>query len=504
MTPINSSRRRLLRGAALAMLAQSGSALCTPLRLCGNLLAATAPAAVGYRALVCVYLSGGNDSFNLLVPHDSAVPLSHYDTYRLSRGGVYDAMTNPLGLALDFTKILDVGGGYGLHPQTDDYAATRADGSAVGHPGLAALYASSKKLAFIANVGPLVEPLTMQGYLSGNPAPTQLFSHNDQEGLWHLGTADAARRYGWGGLALDALGPVGSVPPCISVAGSSRFEIGMSVFPYSLSSAIGVTQLENYDSSYDQAIKRRGALDALEQLLSPNLLLEEYRHLQQSSLDLSTTLAGYLASSDGQIDTPYDYAGSSKPDPAGHFYPNANLQFGGNDYANPLLDQLRMVARMIKVSSAQNRIGQQIFYVNLGGFDTHSSQMQRHPVLIAQLSQALGWFWQALGDIGRQDQVTTFTMSDFGRTLASNGDGSDHAWGGVQLALGGQVKGGQVYGATDEFGFAAADKPVPVHDLHATMLHLLGFDHTRLTYRYAGRDFRLTDVHGQVVHDLIA
>ena len=80
----------------------------------------------------------------------------------------------------------------------------------------------------------------MQGYLSGNPAPTQLFSHNDQEGLWHLGTADAARRYGWGGLALDALGPVGSVPPCISVAGSSRFEIGMSVFPYSLSSAIGM------------------------------------------------------------------------------------------------------------------------------------------------------------------------------------------------------------------------------------------------------------------------
>ncbi len=156
-----------------------------------------------------------------------------------------------------------------------------------------------------------------------------------------------------------------------------------------------------------------------------------------------------LNSAAGRLHTPYDYIGPQAPSPDSNFYPDANLQVLGEDYPNRLLDQLRMVARMIKLSRDPNagvNQSRQIYYVRLGGFDTHADQMQLHPLLLAQVSQALGWFWQALGEINAQDQVATFTMSEFGRTLSSNGDGSDHAWGGVQAVLGGDVLGHRIYG----------------------------------------------------------
>jgi len=435
------SRREFLRGLSGAICAGVGSTFLPQLGLMGTALAATRGGLPGYKALVCVYLAGGNDSFNLLVPRDSTAVGSRYSTYRNSRGGIYNSGSNPLGLALDFNALLDVGSpigqstAFGLHPQTADYVATR-NGNSYTYPGLRTLFgASQQKLALIANVGTLVQPTSMTQFNAGVPKPPQLYSHSDQEVLWNLANSDTNARNGWGGKIMDRLDPGGnpSLPPCISVAGNTRFQVGASVFPYQMSPGTGVTQFNNFSGTFTYGDQRRAALDALLAMSTPHLLQGEYRDIISRSRELSLLLSAALASNAGRILTPYDYQGGSPPSPAGNFYPNANLNLLGSDYPNSLLDQLRMVARMIKISrdpAAGVDQSRQIYYVRLGGFDTHSNQMLDQPLLTARISQALGWFWQALGEIGAQDDVTTFTNSEFGRTLSSNGNGSDHAWGG--------------------------------------------------------------------------
>lgn len=448
-------RRRFLRQTSAALCAGAGAALMPGLGLIGQALAATRGGLPGYKALVCVYLAGGNDSYNLLVPRDSTTPGSRYSTYRDSRGGVHNAVSNPFGLALDFNALLDLGTppghsfAFGLHPQAADYVVTR-NGQNYHHPGLATLFAQ-QKLAFAANIGPLVQPTSMTAFAGGAPVPPQLYSHSDQELQWHLGTTSAGTQHGWGGRAMDLIDP-GGLPilsPCISVAGNARFQVGGSVFPYQMSASTGVTQLTNFSGGFNFGDQRRAALDELLAQSSPHLLTQEYRAVLGRSRELAATLAAALASEAGRITTAYDYVGGTAPNPPANFYPNANVRVLGNDYPNALLDQLRMVARMMKISRdpfAGVDQSRQIYYVRLDGFDTHGDQMAQHPLLLARLTQALGWFWQALGEIGAQNDVAVFTMSDFGRTLSSNGNGTDHAWGGVQFVLGGAVQGGQIYG----------------------------------------------------------
>ena len=452
------SRRDFLRGTCAALCAGAGGALLPQLGLMGSALANVRGALPGYKALVCVYLAGGNDSFNLLVPRDSQSAGSRYSTYRNSRGGIYNADSNPLGLALDFNQLLDVGTpigqsiAYGMHPQMADYAVTR-NGNSYLYPGLRTLFGNGQqKLAVIANVGSLIQPISRGEFNSGAPRPPQLYSHNDQENLWNLGRGDNSTTQGWGGKLMDRIDPGGNpaLPPCISVAGNSRFQIGSSVFPYQMSPAIGAARLASFSGNTTLfGEQRRAALEALLAQSTPHLFQAEYRNTLVRSRALEQLVSSALNSAAGRLHTAYDYMGPQAPNPDGNFYPDANLQVLGEDYPNRLLDQLRMVARMIKLSrdpSAGVNQSRQIYYVRLGGFDTHADQMQLHPVLLAQLSQALGWFWQALGEINAQDQVATFTMSEFGRTLSSNGDGSDHAWGGVQMVLGGAVLGHRIYG----------------------------------------------------------
>lgn len=451
------SRRKFLRGLSGAICAGVGSTFLPQLGLMGSALAATRNSLPGYKALVCVYLAGGNDSFNLLVPRDSTAVGSRYSTYRNSRGGIYNSNSNPLGLALDFNALLDVGTlvgqstAFGLHPQTADYMVTR-NGNSYNYPGLRTLFGTAQqKLALIANVGTLVQPTSMTQFNAGVPRPPQLYSHSDQEVLWNLANNDTNARNGWGGKVMDRIDPGGhpSLPPCISVAGNTRFQVGATVFPYQMSAGTGVTQLQNFNGTFTYGDQRRAALDALLALSTPHLLQGEYRDVISRSRELSALLSAALTAPAGRIITPYDYQGGTAPNPVNNIYPNANLNLLGNDYPNALLDQLRMVARMIKISrdpSAGVNQSRQIYYVRLGGFDTHSNQMLDQPILTARISQALGWFWQALGEIGAQNDVTTFTNSEFGRTLSSNGNGSDHAWGGVQAVLGGQVLGQKIYG----------------------------------------------------------
>jgi uncharacterized protein (DUF1501 family) len=431
-TPKSLARRRLLCGLGAGFAAAGCEAFLPQLSLLPAAHAA-AKGGGGYRALVCVYLAGANDSFNLLVPRDSEASGSRYDTYRVSRGGVWSG-SNPAGLALGFNDLLPINPQgsatpYGLHPACADFALGGSTRS-----GLQSLFGAGK-LAFINNVGPLVRPLTKTEYNAGAPRPKQLFSHNDQELLWHLAMTETnapQAKYGWAGrvAAQGGFAPLGNgLSPAVSLAGSARFLVGPSVLPYQISSR-GVDLLDQYSqgaAANNYPSERRAVLDALLAMQQSNPYAREFAATSGRSLAVGEALYGVLESPDGQIATPF---------------PNSNL--GG---------QLAMVARMIKVSRMLGA-QRQVYFVRFGSFDLHSGMFAAgqpvansgHGALLTELNQAIGAFWDALGELGARSEVTTFSMSEFGRTLSGNGNGSDHGWGGNQFVLGDGVLGGRLYG----------------------------------------------------------
>lgn len=422
MSNESTSRRKFLRQLSAAICAGGASSLLPQLNLISSALAA--PSAVpGYKALVCVYLAGGNDAWNLLMPYDQA----RYNIYKTSRSGEYDAASNPGGLAIPRSALaattISHGGtnNYALHPSTIDRAGTN-------QKGLRSLY-NQQKLALISNIGTLIQPISKAEYLANAALrPPQLYSHSDQERLWHIGRTTASAR-GWGGLVADRVRQDNlnqMLSPCISIGGGNRFEVGANTFPYQMSSS-GVTNVSGTGftgASHQRALALQQMLDA--SYSSP--YQKEYSNILGRSRDLYSLLNSGLAT--GGIG-------------------NVTTDFPNESLAN----QLKMVARMIKLSrdttfSIQH--SRQIYYVRIGGFDMHDNLMSTgtagHANLLSRVSQALGAFWAALGEIGAQDQVTTFTMSEFARTLSTNGNGSDHAWGSVNMILGGDVQGGRIYG----------------------------------------------------------
>lgn len=437
-------RRRLLGGMGAGLAVGSVASLLPQLGLIANAMAATGD---GYRALVCVYLGGGNDSFNWLVPRDSELPGSRYDAYRQARGGVYSA-SNGTGLALDFQALLPLASArlaepMGLHPACADFTVSAGEASQA-HAGLASLF-NAGHAAFVANVGTLTRPISKSEYQDGAPRPAQLFSHNDQELLWQLGMSDVhspLARFGWGGRLAQAgaFGALASgLSSNISLAGAARFLVGDQVLPYQLGSS-GVDLPDHYGlggSATDKA--RRAALERLLAANRPNLYADEYATTLARALAVGDGLAGELASDAGRIDT---------------LFPTSAVA-----------QQLRMVARMIKVSRTVLGARRQVYFVRMGGFDLHDGMFvagqpvasSGHGALLGELNQALGAFWSALGEVGAQAEVTAFTMSEFARTLSSNGNGSDHAWGGQQLVLGGNVLGGGVYGRYPQLALDADD-----------------------------------------------
>lgn len=428
------NRRQFLKALGTTLCAGGASAFLPQLKLMGSALAATTAPVPNYRALVCVYLSGGNDSWNMLLPYDTA----RHGVYATARGGVYNATTNAAGLAIDRAlltsqfQITDAGGSgqYAVNPGNANYPAGMSD--------VANIYRANK-LAFVVNCGTLLRPISKTEY-NNTPAlrPPQLYSHNDQENLWHLARTNLANE-GWGGLVADRVrsGNINqSLSPCISLAGSNRFEVGLDTFPYQMSSS-GLTGLSNiYNAANSNGgtygSQRAGALDQLlADTSNPSLLTKEYARTFKRGRDLYDLVNSALTATDGSG--------------------NVSTVFPSG---NSLADQLKMVARMIKISRENNgqiRHQRQIYYVRLGGFDLHDNLMSTanggHGALLNRVSAALGAFWAALGELGAQNEVTTFTMSEFARTLSSNGNGSDHAWGGVQMVMGGMVNGGRIYGS---------------------------------------------------------
>lgn len=361
-----------------------------------------------YKALVCIFLNGGNDASNLIIPNDSG-----YAAYATARSV----------LALPQAGLL------GLAPRTTDGRAWAL------HPSLAELHAlfGSGKMALLANTGTLVEPTTRAQYNAGTvKLPPQLFSHNDQQVQWQSSVPDQPFRTGWGGRMADLTNSLNSnatVSMSVTLNGFNNLQVGnqivqLAVNPASTATPKGGPVVFNNTTGTNNAA-RYAAQKALFAGTNSNLFTSAFGSLSKDAVDTSELLGSILASSSTLTTA----------------FPNTTL---GN--------QLKAIAYLISVSS-QLGLKRQVFFARVGGWDTHADQVDdidkaigAHADLLQQVSQGMNAFYGATVELGCADKVTTFTASDFGRTYTSNGDGSDHGWGAHHLVVGGAVNGGNIYG----------------------------------------------------------
>jgi uncharacterized protein (DUF1501 family) len=389
--PDNASRRAFLRRGAALSLAAGATPWALSLAAMGEAAAATA---TDYKALVCVFLYGGNDQSNTLVPYDSA----SYSAYQSLRSNI----------ALDRGALA----GTVLNPATP-LAGGRQYALAPGLAPLLPLF-DAGKLSVVLNVGTLVRPTTKAQYTAGSvQLPPKLFSHNDQQSYWQASSPEGATS-GWGGRLGDlyAAGNGNATFTCVSVAGNAVYMSGKSAVQYQVTPN-GPVPVAGIKSPLFGSAACSQALQALMTQPRTHLFESEYTRVTSRSISANDQLTAAL--SGVNVQTAF---------PAG----------------NSLGDQLKMVAKMIAARGATGA-KRQVFFVSLGGFDTHDSLATAHPALMASVGNALAAFYQATLELGVADQVTTFTGSDFGRTLVSNTDGSDHGWGNMQFVLGGGVLG---------------------------------------------------------------
>lgn len=366
-----------------------------------------------YKALVCVFLNGGNDNVNTLIPRDAATH-ALYHAVRPNLSIARDA----LGPATHLNPITPPSGGrqYALHPSM---------------PELAGLF-NAGRCAVIANVGTLVAPVTRASYQAGAvDVPPQLFSHSDQAVYWQTSRPDVTRKIGWGGRIADLLQSQNAntqLPMSLSLAGQNVFQTGTTVQPYSVGTH-GPVERQGYYGEYHAS--RRAAIDALLDHSQNHILERAVAGIQRRSIDLYGDVRE-------AIDAVPDFA---TPEPAGFSSLNGSIVGGFNG----LIAQLRMVARLI---AARTALGQrrQVFYVSIGGFDFHDRLLADHGDLMRALSLALAMFYDLTVELGVADRVTAFTASDFGRTMTANGDGTDHGWGGEHFVIGNAVRGRDIYG----------------------------------------------------------
>ena len=348
-----------------------------------------------YKALVCVFLFGGNDSLNMLVPTADA----DYQIYQNVRQNLAFAQDSLLSI----NPLSDLPYEVGLPGAMSAVRPLFEEGT----------------LSFVSNVGPLLTPVTKAELINNiGLAPPQLFSHNDQQDNWHTSRPDVPSVSGWAGRMADLLtDSSGALPINLSIFGNNLMQTGLSTSLFSLSPD-GAEQFETLDPQQPFNADR---IAVYEQLLADSSHILERGYAQKLSRAMTRNLF---------VRDALESAISSNT-----AYPEQNF----------LANQLEMVARLISVEQALGQC-RQVYFVGLGGWDTHDQQAAVHPQQLSLLSEALAAFQQNLTQLNMQQAVTTFTVSDFGRTLTSNGDGTDHGWGGHQLVMGGAVNGGRIVG----------------------------------------------------------
>jgi uncharacterized protein (DUF1501 family) len=398
----------------------SGLGVAAPLAI--NLAAigeAAAFDASDYKALVCVFLYGGNDYANTVVPFD-APNYARYHEIRAGAGGEDEAGIALARADLAATALTPLDGA----PLTDDLQYALAPQLV----GLKSLF-DAGRLAIQLNVGPLVQPTTLAQYQSSNraanPLPPKLFSHNDQQSVWQSDGSEGAT-HGWGGrigdLALSS-NPSNAQLTCISASSNAVFVAGRDALQYQVSPN-GAIRINALGGSL------RAAVSSIVTRNSAHVLENECAAVTRRAIELESTVNGALGGV--TLTTPF---------PAG----------------NALARQLRVVARLIGANAALG-MKRQVFFVSLGGFDSHNSLMADHARLMTRIDGALSAFHAATVELGVADRVAAFTASDFGRTLASNSDGSDHGWGSHHFVIGGAVRGGRFYGTAPRVSVDSDDQ----------------------------------------------
>jgi uncharacterized protein (DUF1501 family) len=360
----------------------------------------------GYKALVCVFLYGGNDSFNMLTPTDA----TERADYLSARGGVYGVNAGALGLPEDgLHAITDTTTGrtFGMHPAMGDLNQLYQDGN----------------LTFLCNVGSLVEPTTMADYQARSNLPLGLFSHSDLQRHWMTSVPQTRSQVtGWAGrladMITDSVNSNPSISMNIALNSVNMMQTGGSVVPYIVTSS-GASEVNWYGETWTQARIYTQLTDDVLSRSYGNLVEKTFADANRNALDAAIS---------------FNEAANSV---------SLNTSFRSDD--NRLSSQLEMVAKTI---GARESLGQsrQIFFVNLGGWDNHDELIDNQQENLTRVSEALADFYAALTELGVQNDVVTFTASDFARTLNSNGRGSDHAWGGNQIIMGGSVNGNKLHG----------------------------------------------------------
>lgn len=416
---------------------------------------AAGQSATDYKALVCIFLFGGNDANNMVLPTDA----DSWGRYFSARNQGADPIAlmpqgtapTPVGQVNSVTgrtsalgKPEHWGGVLPISPKTAQ-AIPQNTSATIRTFGLHPLMSETKslfdqgRLAVLANVGTLIQPTTKTQYRNKSvPLPVSLFSHNDQQSTWQAGATEGART-GWGGRMGDLLMSMNgqnTIFTAITAGGTAVFLSGQNVvqYPLSTNASPAVTVSGTLGSSLFGSSSAPAALkDIIRDSVTSSTLANDYGAVVNRSVNASSVVNEVFGRA----------VVTAVPSPPAYTNPST-----GQTETNSLALQLRTVARMIAAAPAFG-LKRQVFMVSLGGWDSHDSQNRDQANNLSKVSQALSYFDSTLANIGGVDMrsnVTAFTASDFSRTYSTNGDGTDHAWAGPQLIMGGAVKGGDMYG----------------------------------------------------------
>lgn len=344
-----------------------------------------------YKALVCVYLYGGNDSLNMLVPLEG----EQRNLYEQSRQNL--AVASPIELSIKN----QFAGGVGIHPSLAPIQSVF----------------ESQNLAFVGGVGTLLTPTSLDDYKNkAVPLPQHLFSHNDQQASWMYGRERESLNTGWGARLLERLAVHDEFAANISLDGTNLWQTGTSTNAFALNKS-GISTINAF-GGYQPRTEHVTSI--MKRILgnTNHVLGTAYANGLNSAINNTQSMNNALEDA-----------------------PELITSFSETSFS----EQLAAVAKTISVQ-AKLSTQRQVFFVSMGGFDTHDDQLTTHPALLNTLASGLNEFNSAMSELDMSDKVTTFTMSDFGRTLTSNGDGTDHGWAGNQIVMGGAVKGQNIYG----------------------------------------------------------